>query len=79
MKKTRNSRKINKGKLKNLLKRRNLLGNSGSATAETILIIAIILVIIITIFYPQMQRIMNTTFESINVWYRNTLNNLGII
>ena len=79
MKKNKKLRKINKGKLKNLLKRRNLLGNSGSATAETVLIIAIVLVIIITIFYPQMRKIINTTFESITLWYKTALNELGII
>jgi len=79
MKKKKNARKINKGKLKNLLKRKNLLCNSGSATAETVLVIAIVLVIVITIFYPQMRNIMNTTFESITMWYRKTLNSLGMI
>ena len=79
MKKAKNPKKINKGKLKNLLKRKNLLRIRGSATAETILIIAVVLVIVITIFYPQMQKIINSTFESITLWYKSTLNNLGMI
>lgn len=78
MKRKKNLKKVNKGKLKNLLKRKKLLSNSGSATAELILIIAIMLVIVITIFYPQIQKIINSTFVSISSWYSSALNNLGI-
>jgi predicted PurR-regulated permease PerM len=68
----------NKGKIKNNLKRKMLIGKNGSATAETILIIAIFLVIIVTAFYPQINTIMSNTFTSINNWYLSALSNIGI-
>lgn len=71
-------KKMNKGKMKNLIKRKKLLGRNGSATAETILIIAIMLVLIITVFYPQIKNIINNTFISVSSWYNTALNNLGI-
>ena len=78
MKKKNNLKKVNKGKLKNLLKRKNLLSNMGSATAETVLIIAIMLVIVITVFYPQISGILDTTFINIASWYNNALIRIGI-
>lgn len=71
--------KVNKGKLKNLLKRKQLFANSGSATAETILIIAVMLVIVITVFYPQIRSVITDTFASIAHWYFNTLNSMGVV
>lgn len=78
MKEQKNKKSINKGKQKNLFKRKNLISNRGSATAETVLIIAVVLVIIVTVFYPQIRSIINNTFVSISSWYNTALNNLGI-
>ena len=78
MKEQKYKKRINKGKQKNLFKRKKLISNKGSATAETILIIAVVLVIIVTVFYPQIRSIINNTFVSISSWYSTALNNLGI-
>ena len=78
MKEQKNKKSIIKGKQKNLFKRKNLISNRGSATAETVLIIAVVLVIIVTVFYPQIRSIINSTFVSISSWYNTALNNLGI-
>lgn len=53
-------------------------GKAGSATAETILVIAIFLVIIITIFYPQISGLISTTLTKISNWFNGSLNSLGI-
>ncbi len=50
----------------------------GSALAETVLLIAISLVIIITIFYPTFKSIVNDTLISISDWFTNALNTLGV-
>ena len=73
-----NQRKINKGKMKNYLKRKELISKNGSATAETVLIIAIVLVIILTVFYPTLRNIITETLSRISVWYSNALSNIGI-
>ena len=78
MKEQKYKKRINKGKQKNLFKRKKIISNKGSATAETILIIAVVLVIIVTVFYPQIRSIINNTFVSISSWYSTALNNLGI-
>ena len=65
--------KKNKAKIKNQLKRRMLTKKKGSATAETVLIIAIFLVLIITAFYPQINTVIANTFNSINNWYASAL------
>lgn len=70
---------INKKML--LLKNKNerkLSKKQGVVLAETVLIIAISLVIIITVFYPTFRNIVNETFASISSWYKSTLSSLGI-
>ena len=73
-----NRRKINKGKMKNYLKRKELISKNGSATAETVLIIAIVLVIILTVFYPTLSNIISDTLIRISAWYNNALFNIGM-
>lgn len=50
----------------------------GSVTTETILLIAIAMVIVVTIFYPQIRAIVVNTLNSLSEWYDRTLVNLGI-
>ena len=64
--------------MKNYMKRKSLLSKNGAATAEMVLIIAVILVIVITIFYPQLKNILSNTFNTIASWYNRSLSNLGI-
>lgn len=71
-------KKINKGKAKNVFKRKLINTNQGSATAETVLIIAILLVIIITVFYPQIQNLITTTMITLDSWFFSNLSSIGI-
>lgn len=52
--------------------------NKGSVLAETVLLIAISLVVIITIFYPTFKSIVNETLTSISNWFTTSLNTLGV-
>lgn len=40
----------------------------GSEMAETVLITAIMMVLVVTIFYPQMQSIVTTAMSKIGTW-----------
>lgn len=73
-----NIKKVNKGKIKNMEKRSKLVEKSGTATAETVLIIAVLLVVIVTIFYPQISRMVTNTMNNLVTWYENSLSNLGM-
>lgn len=73
-----NLKTINKGKMKNYFKSKRLLTKKGVATAEMVLIIAVLLVIIITVFYPQIKSILSTTFTTLSTWYNKALSNLGM-
>lgn len=70
--------KIKNNIINQIVKRRKLCKNSGVATAETILIIAIMLVIVITVFYPQIKNILTNTFNTLETWYSTALSNLGM-
>ncbi len=50
----------------------------GSALAESILLIAISLVLVVVLFYPQIVKLFNTVMDSINVWFKNSLDIIGI-
>lgn len=51
----------------------------GVALAETILLIGISLVIVITIFYPIFQNLVSGTLQSLSKWFDLSLVNLGVI
>lgn len=70
---------LNKGKRKNLIKR-NKKSNEipqqkkkGSALAETIILIAVSLVLAIALFYPQISQLLTSVINRMNVWVNNTL------
>ena len=48
----------------------------GAEAVENILMIAIVLSLIVAIFYPQLTELMNTTFDTMQVWFKNALNQL---
>ena len=50
----------------------------GSALAESILLIAISLVLVVVLFYPQIVKLFNTVMESLNTWFSNSLEIIGI-
>lgn len=59
-------------------KNKKLSKKQGVVLAETVLMIAIGLVIGITIFYPTFRNIINETLASVSNWYTTALLNLGI-
>ncbi len=54
------------------LKIKNLKTNRGSEILQVILIAGILLVLIITLFYPQMQSLFTEIVTKISNWFSNT-------
>ena len=51
---------------------------SGTAMTESILLICISLAIIIIVFYPQLKELVNDTLNTISIWFKSTLGNIGM-
>jgi hypothetical protein len=51
---------------------------SGTAMTESILLIGISLAIIIIVFYPQLKELVNDTLNTISIWFKSTLGNIGM-
>ena len=72
-------KKLNKGQRKNIIKRNKKDGEvlqenkKGSALAETIILIAVSLVLAIALFYPQISQLLTSVINRMNVWVNNTL------
>lgn len=60
--------------MKNLIEKakRNLKGKRGSEILQVILIAGILLVLIITLFYPQMEKLFSNIMTTITTWFENT-------
>lgn len=56
--------------IKNLSKK--LKENRGSEILQVILISGVLLVLIITLFYPQMEELFKNVMETITNWFENT-------
>ena len=52
--------------------KKNLKKQRGSEILQVILIAGILLVLIITLFYPQMQALFTQMMETITNWFENT-------
>jgi len=52
--------------------KRNLKSQRGSEILQVILIAGILLVLVITLFYPQMQALFTQMMETITKWFENT-------
>lgn len=50
----------------------NLKSQKGSEVLQVILVAGILLVLIITLFYPQMQKLFNNIMDTITNWFTNT-------
>ena len=48
----------------------------GSELAQTILITAIMVVIIVTLFFPQIQGIFSTSMTKLSGWFDTVLNSI---
>lgn len=57
---------------KNLLKQAK--EKRGSELAQTILITAIMVVVIVTLFFPQIQGIFSTSMTKLSGWFDTVLN-----
>ena len=64
--------------IKSKIKGRNLLNKinkkRGSELAQTILITAIMVVVIATLFFPQIQTIFSTSMTKLSGWFDTVLN-----
>ena len=52
--------------------KQNLRKQRGSEILQVILIAGILLVLVITLFYPQMQALFAQVMETITKWFENT-------
>ena len=50
----------------------NLKSQRGSEILQVILIAGVLLVIVITVFYPQMQGLFGDVMSTITTWFKNT-------
>ena len=63
--------------IKNKIERKNKLKEKrGSELAQTILITAIMVVVIATLFFPQIQSIFSTSMSKLSGWFDQILNTL---
>lgn len=60
--------------MKNLIKNlsKKLKEERGSEILQVILIAGILLVLIITLFYPQMEELFKNVMDTITNWFENT-------
>lgn len=65
-------------KQKQCIKSRKLSKKRGSELAETILIIAISMVLIVTLFYPQISNLVSGSLSSMNNWFTAAMSQIGI-
>ena len=59
---------------KDLLKK--LKNKRGSELAQTILITAVMVVLIATLFFPQIQSIFSTSMTKLSGWFNTVLNTI---
>lgn len=68
--------KFNKIKLKEIIKAKQK--KKGALATEMILIIGIILVVLVTIFYPTFSSMINLVMSNMSIWFNNSLINMGL-
>lgn len=63
-----------------ILKSKNKLSRKrGSELAETVLIMAISVVLIVTLFYPQIVSLLSNTIASLGDWFTIAVSRIGIM
>ena len=69
-----------KALIKSKIKGRELINKvqekRGSELAQTILITAIMVVVIVTLFFPQIQGIFSTSMTKLSGWFDTVLNTI---
>lgn len=48
----------------------------GSELAQTVLITSIMIVIIVTLFFPQIKSLLSNSMDKMTVWFNTVLNSL---
>lgn len=51
---------------------KNLKSQRGSEILQVILVAGILLVLVITLFYPQMQKLFESIMDKITTWFEST-------
>lgn len=51
----------------------------GSELAETVLIIAISIVVVVSIFYPQIIKLFNNSMANLSNWFNAAISQIGIV
>ncbi len=73
----------NKGVRKNLEKRNKKImaptSKKGTALAETVLLTAISVVIILAIFYPEITAIFKNAIANVETWFNQAISTIGVI
>ena len=52
--------------------KKKLKSQRGSEILQVVLVAGILLVLIVTIFYPQMEKLLNDILDTISNWFTNT-------
>lgn len=61
------------------MKSKNISKKRGSELAETVLITAISIVLVVILFYPQMSNIFKKAIDSISTWFDEAISTIGVI
>ena len=66
-------------KIKLKLRKENQINKKrGAAVAETILLTAVSLVLVVMVFYPTIRDLLNQMLVSLNNWFVNSMSMIGI-
>lgn len=65
-----------KSKIKNKPKKQGVDKKRGSELAQTILITAVMVVLIATLFFPQIQSLFTNSMTKMTSWFNTVLNTL---
>ena len=63
-------------KIKGKIKREPINNKRGSELAQTILITSVMVVLIATLFFPQIQNLTSTAMSKMTGWFNSILNSL---
>jgi hypothetical protein len=59
--------------------KKKLSRKRGSELAETVLIMAISIVLVVSLFYPQIVAILTSAVSNLETWFNNAIGQIGVI
>lgn len=65
------------GNLKEVNKKKKTNNKRGAELVESILMIGVAIALIVLIFYPQIMYLMDTTLDSVEIWFTDALSKIG--